>query len=416
MNPHEHDARPLVIVLVGKPARGKSYTAAKLASYLTWVGYRARIFNVGAYRRELLGPGQDHSFFDPHNASGLDARRQMASRAMDDLVAWVRGGGQIALYDATNSTRARRAWVRNRCSDARLEVLFLELVCEDGAVIEANIRETKVTSPDYANADPDDAVRDFRARIAHYESAYEPISDEDGSYIQLIDAGRKLVSHRVQGYRSARLVTYLMHLHLSRRPIYLTRHGESQFNTRGLIGGDSGLSGAGKAYAGRLAQFTDRELTGPFELWTSSLRRTIETGSWVSEHSRVWRALDEIDAGVCDGMTYAEIAEKMPQDYAARKADKLRYRYPRGESYQDVINRLESVVFELERARDPIVVVAHQAVLRALYGYLQQIPPVRCPHLDMPLHTVIRLTPGPYGCAEQRFSLGPDPADWGGSG
>lgn len=31
--------------------------------------------------------------------------------------------------------------------------------------------------------------------------------------------------------------------------------------------------------------------------------------------------------GVCDGMTYAEIAHKFPEDYEARKRDKLRYRY-----------------------------------------------------------------------------------------
>lgn len=30
--------------------------------------------------------------------------------------------------------------------------------------------------------------------------------------------------------------------------------------------------------------------------------------------------------GVCDGMTYAEIAHKFPEDYEARKRDKLRYR------------------------------------------------------------------------------------------
>ena len=41
--------------------------------------------------------------------------------------------------------------------------------------------------------------------------------------------------------------------------------------------------------------------------------------------------MDEIDAGICDGMTYEEIAEKMPDVSAARKKDKLGYRYPKGE-------------------------------------------------------------------------------------
>lgn len=402
-------------MLVGKPARGKSYMARKLAGYFTWLGYSARIFNVGAYRRERLGAGQDHSFFDPSNAEGLQARRQMAEAAMDDLVAWARDGGSVALYDATNSTRTRRKWVRERCEAEGLDVLLLELVCEDPAIIDANVRETKITSPDYVDVDPELAVRDFRARIAHYESAYEPVTDDEGGYIQIIDAGRKVVSHRVYGYLQARLAVFLSNIHLTRRPLYLTRHGESQFNVSGKIGGDSGLSPAGQQYASRLGVFLGELLPEDAHVWTSSLRRTVETGSHVHGAKTAWRSLDEIDAGECDGLTYAEILDRFPTEYAARKRDKLRYRYPRGESYQDVITRVEPVVFELERVREPIVVIAHQAVLRAIYGYLQQIPPERCPHLDMPLHTVIKLVPGPYGCTEERFQLGPEASKHGSS-
>ena len=36
--------------------------------------------------------------------------------------------------------------------------------------------------------------------------------------------------------------------------------------------------------------------------------------------------LDEIQAGIFDGMTYAEIEQNMPEEFAARKADKLGYR------------------------------------------------------------------------------------------
>lgn len=40
----------------------------------------------------------------------------------------------------------------------------------------------------------------------------------------------------------------------------------------------------------------------------------------------------------------------------------------------DVIQRLEPVVIEIERERECMVVVAHQAILRALYGYFMKIP------------------------------------------
>ena len=132
-------------------------------------------------------------------------------------------------------------------------------------------------------------------------------------------------------------------------------------------------------------------------MWTSTLRRTIQTASALPFPKLKWKALDEIDAGICDGMTYAQVAEAYPGEFAARKADKLRYRYPRGESYLDVIQRLEPVITELEREAESVVVVGHQAVLRAVVGYLTARPQEDIPTLAIPLHTVVELTPLPDG-------------------
>src|SRR5690348_10213094 len=41
----------LVIVMVGLPARGKSYISKKLARYLNWLQYNTRVFNAGERRR-----------------------------------------------------------------------------------------------------------------------------------------------------------------------------------------------------------------------------------------------------------------------------------------------------------------------------------------------------------------------------
>lgn len=61
------------------------------------------------------------------------------------------------------------------------------------------------------------------------------------------------------------------------------------------------------------------------------LKRTIETVEHLKYPVIHWKALDEIDAGVCEGMTYEEIKKKMPQEFKARELDKFGYRYPRGE-------------------------------------------------------------------------------------
>ena len=135
----------------------------------------------------------------------------------------------------------------------------------------------------------------------------------------------------------------------------------------------------------------------------------METAEHLELPFRAWRALDEIDAGVCDGMTYGEIARVMPHEYEARTNDKFRYRYPRGESYQDVIQRLEPVIFELEREQAPVLIIGHQAVLRALYAYMLDRPPAECPFVSIPLHTVLELQPTAYGCDERRIELPPAP-------
>ena len=50
---------------------------------------------------------------------------------------------------------------------------------------------------------------------------------------------------------------------------------------------------------------------------------------------------------------------RYPEEFAARDKNKLAYRYPSGESYQDLVARLEPVMMELERQGN-VLLVAHQ--------------------------------------------------------
>ena len=120
---------------------------------------------------------------------------------------------------------------------------------------------------------------------------------------------------------------------------------------------------------------------------------------------RQWKNLDEIFAGSFDGMTYAEIQEISPEDFAERANSKLTYRYPRGESYLDVIERLEPVVMELERQRDPVLIIGHQGILRILYAYFTGKQRDEAPFMPIPLNTIIKLVPGTYSCEESKVRL-----------
>lgn len=397
----------LALVMVGLPARGKTYTARKIARYLSWRGHRTEVFNVGNYRRKQAGAHVSHQFFDPTNPQGMMARRHAAESALRDMIVWFRQGGEVGIYDATNSLRERREWVQRALEAEGIAVAFIESICDDSDIIDANIQETKLASPDYVGVAAQEAVTDFRARIAHYHSVYETIIDDSRSWIKIVDAGRQVIINRFHGFLQTRIASFLMNLHLIPRTFWLTRHGQSVFNHQNRIGGDSPLSEAGERYRNALSRFFARRPVG--EIWTSTLQRTIQTASpLLGSKKRQWKALDEIDAGVCDGMTYGEIEEKMPGVFQARKSDKFRYRYPQGESYEDLIGRLEPVIFELERTRSSTLVVAHQAVLRALYAYFVGKPREECPFLPIPLHTVIQFSQRTYSCDAEPFFLGPD--------
>ena len=105
----------------------------------------------------------------------------------------------------------------------------------------------------------------------------------------------------------------------------------------------------GEQYAGLLAEYINEQNIPSMRVWTSWLTRTIQTAAGIQAPQERWKALNEIDAGVCEELTYQQISERFPAEFAARDHNKLTYRYPGGESYEDLVARLEPVIMELER-------------------------------------------------------------------
>lgn len=259
-------------------------------------------------------------------------------------------------------------------------------------------------------------------------------------YAACIIGSLELTTFPILCFSHPQVVHFVMNLHMLPRTFYLTRHGQSEYNLLGKIGGDSGLTPAGKEYARRLATFCKEEIAKvktsngedsadcegkqrPCRLWTSTLRRTQETAQFI-EHDTInhtfdngdtldWvqfrpmqrRNLDELYAGTCDGMTYKEIQQVYPVEFSRRQADKLSYRYPRGESYMDVTLRLEPLAQEMERTREPVLIIGHQGILRILYAYFMGLDRKEAPYVSIPLNNVIELTPHAYGCHERRYCL-----------
>lgn len=395
--------KKLAIVLVGLPARGKSHIARCLERYLNWLGFPCTTFSITAYRLRCVGT-QNASFFDSTNHEAFRVRAGLAQQCLSDMRNWFEHGGQVGIYDATNVTRAQRKVARDMLESGGIRVLFLESVCEDKTIL-ARIRDASVVTNDYKDMTRAAAEADFAMRVRMHERDMEKVDvSEKCSFIRVVDIGRQMDMHDIRGHLQAKLVSFLLNTHSEPRRIFLSRHGESLWNVSGQLGGDPSLTSHGRAYALALAQFVSDECKSP-AVWTSQLRRTRQTVEHINAVSKCWRALNEINAGICEGLTYAEVAVQYPEVAKARKADKLNYRYPQGESYIDVINRLEPAILELERHRGDVLVVAHNAVIRAIYAYYTGRSRHECPNLDIPLHTVFRLSTRPYGVEEHRFNL-----------
>lgn len=537
----------LVIVMVGLPARGKSYITKKMARYLNWLQHDTKIFNVGEKRRvhaasssglrlsqstlervstsvrealeqhkdspaqiaakilingesrqngsvdphilpdplqgsdnvavedpprvEVTSPndgteqnGDEHmdqsaGFFDPNNTKAAQIREQCAMETLDDLLDYIlNGSGSVGIFDATNSTLARRKQIMDRIrrrAGPELNVLFVESVCRDQNLLESNMR-LKLSGPDYRDQDPVAALEDFKKRVAIYEKNYVPIGDyeEDNNmpYVKMVDVGRKMISHQIKGFLAGQAVYYLLNFNLAPRMIWITRHGESTDNVAGKIGGDSDLSENGTRYAKAMTRFIDRQRkdwavrqadkmanthfppvpgdhTPPnpyfsheadqhnFCVWTSMLQRSINSAKHFCDEEyevKQMRMLDELNAGIMEGLTYDEIRTKYAEEYLRRRADKLAYRYPGpgGEGYLDVINRIRPVIVELERMTDHCLLVTHRSVARVLLAYFQGLKREDVADLDCPLGMLYQLEPKPYGVEFKAWRYNPDTEDF----
>jgi len=404
---------PTLIVMVGLPARGKTYIAKKLCRYLNWIGISCKVYNVGAYRRKAAGTDRLHDFFRHDNEEAQEIRRKCAFEALQDVTKWLQGHHKVAIFDATNTTRDRRRDLVEHCLKHQFKVFFVESFSDDPELITQTIKEVKIFTPDYTNVLPDAAIEDFKERIKHYEKVYEPLSDSNEgegcfSFIKIINAGTQFLVNNVDGYLQSQVVYYLMNIHILPRSIYLTTHGECKHNLECEVGGNSSLADEGVKFSKALAEFVKKEEINDLKVWISSLEGPKETAKYLHVPSETWRALDYLDCGDCHGTAFKDLAIKFPGIFTPHKGPlDFTWRYPGGESYKDMLSRLEPVIMELER-QENVLVISHRTTMRCLLAYFLDHNPDEVSGMNVPLHTVYKLTPVAYGCRVEKWSLKED--------
>lgn len=126
---------------------------------------------------------------------------------------------------SAHSASGNRAKISARVAQEKgFQVIFLESLCNDPAIIAANVA-LKIGSgdPDYKDTSRDEAKFDFLRRIAEYEKVYETITEPNLSYLRITNVGSEVTVSRINGYLSSRIAFYLMNLHLRPRSIFMSR-------------------------------------------------------------------------------------------------------------------------------------------------------------------------------------------------
>ena len=104
-------------------------------------------------------------------------------------------------------------------------------------------------------------------------------------------------------------------------------------------------------------------------------------------------------------MTDKEVKEKYPDIIQQRSTNKLYYRYPEGESYMDLLERLQYFILQILSIEKHLVIISHRAINRVLLGYFLGIPLNEIPHIDSNLNEVIKLTPNSKGYSKEVIKL-----------
>lgn len=149
--------------------------------------------------------------------------------------------------------------------------------------------------------------------------------------------------------------------------LLVIRHPETDANVDGrLVGrGATPYTANGRAQLRRVPHEV-REF-GPDEVWTSPLERAYLLGKAVAEHCGCPLVIDErlveIDFGLAEGLTFAEVAEQSIRfDYADAEAPVA----PEGESRGDVQRRAVEIAEAILARGGRFAVVTHGGVFRAL--------------------------------------------------
>lgn len=158
--------------------------------------------------------------------------------------------------------------------------------------------------------------------------------------------------------------------------IFIARHGETEYNRTGRIQGrgiNVSINDTGKRQAKAIAEaLRDTKIN---HIFSSSLKRSIETADIVSSHLNVpvqsYPELDEMNFGIIEGKPINEIGSQLEELHSNWKSGQTGFALDNGESPDDVLERVLMRMDELTREHSGknVLYVLHGRLIRILLAH-----------------------------------------------
>ncbi len=144
--------------------------------------------------------------------------------------------------------------------------------------------------------------------------------------------------------------------------LWFEAHSTSVDNERGVASGhlDTPLSEAGRAQAVELGcRHAERTF---LTVYTSDLTRAVSTAQIAFADTGI-PCVPDRRLRECDYGTWAGCSNQQLQEARGRFVNEA---YPGGESYREVVRRVEAFLSDLTRSGEPVLIIAHRAPWYAL--------------------------------------------------
>lgn len=155
--------------------------------------------------------------------------------------------------------------------------------------------------------------------------------------------------------------------------LFLIRHGQTDWNIKGKIQGSCNikLNHTGIKQAEELSNKVLENKYKFSKIYSSPQRRSVKTAEILSKVTNIeyisMEGLEEINLGEWEGLSWEEVKEKYPTEYDEWYINRRYTKPPKGESYQDMVERVLKAIYKIISENcDDVAIVTHSAVIMCL--------------------------------------------------